>query len=174
MSYPSTLERVANCVQNMTIIFCVFTGLITLFISQHDKRVQSTLTFRTDFASGVRSDYSKLINNYNKSVPDPRKITEAGGQQQEEIVEAFFMKDENKNLLNNIADFFDSLQACIEYRACDQNTAGYLFKSPALQVYESFGYYIDKARKSYHQPEFAAWLQSIAHLKAENTILSYL
>jgi hypothetical protein len=71
-------------------------------------------------------------------------------------------------------DFFDTLSACIEHRACDRNTALYLFQETAEGTFEVAGYHIDLNRKDYRNPAFARGLENIYRLKRENLLLSYL
>lgn len=167
------IERIAKFVQNLTIIFGVFAGALALLTSQHDKRVQNVLALRTEFVAAVRSDYLKLLSDWNNYSP-AAAILSASIDEQKQIVSDFFSKDENKNALLSVVDFFDTLSACIEYHACDRNTAIYLFQTTAQDVFEIAGFHIQADRQADRDPGFARGLETIYRMERESLLLSYL
>ena len=166
------IERIAKLVQNLTIIFGVFAGVFALLISQHDKRVQNVLTFRTEFTATVRPDYLTLISDWN-SFPVTDKILTATQDEQKQIVSDFFAKEENEKHFLSVADFFNTLSACIEHGACDRNSVIYLFQDTATAVFEMAGYYIEAKRKEDQDPTFARGLENIYRLNSEFFLFSY-
>src|ERR1700761_1792525 len=122
------LGRVARVCQNLAIIVGVFAAVITFLASEHDKRVQNVLALRSEFTGGAYEDYLKLMSDFD-NFPELNALPRANEAQQKKILAGFFARSENKDRLLSIADFFDTLSACIDHGACDRNTAIYLFQN---------------------------------------------
>lgn len=168
------IERTAKLVQNLTIILGVFAGAFALLTAQHDKRVQNVLALRNEFIAGVRSDYLKLMSDWTSFPAADKRILSATQDEQKTIVSDFFSSAENEHRFLDIVDFFDTLAACIEHRACDRNTAIYLFQNTAVDVFEVAGYQIEIDRNDTRDPTFARGLEMVYRLEPESVLFSYL
>jgi hypothetical protein len=166
------LGRIARFCQNLAIIVGVFAAIVTFLASEHDKRVQNVLALRSEFAGGVYKDYLKLMSDWD-NFPDADAIGHATEAQQKKIVATFFGKNENKDRLLSITDFFDTLSACIDQGACDRNTAIYLFQNAANQVFQISGYRVEQVRDEDGDPNFAKGLESMYRLEEQNSLRGY-
>jgi hypothetical protein len=167
------IARIAKFFQNLAIITGVFAALVTFLSSEHDKRVQNVLALRSEFSAGVHGDYLKLVSDWWDS-PETDAFNGATDAQREQIVSHFFAKDGNDDRLRTIADFYDTLSACIDKGACDQNTALYLFQNPAIQVHDISWFYVEDARNGQPGPEFAKGLENLYQMEEQGFVLSYI
>jgi hypothetical protein len=167
------VARFAKFCQNAAIVVGAVVAGVTFLSSEHDKRVQAVLALRTEFASRVYKDYLKLMSDWD-NFPDANAIAHATDAEQKRIIENFFAKNENKDRLLSIADFFDTLSACIDQGACDRNTAIYLFQNSANQVFQISGYHVEKVRNDDGDPNFAKGLESMYRLESQNFLRGYL
>jgi hypothetical protein len=167
------LGRAARVCQNVAIIVGVFAAVITFLASEHDKRVQNVLSLRSEFVGGVYKNYLGLMSDWD-NYPDSGAIHHATEAQQKKILLNFFAKNENKDRLLSITDFFDTLSACIDQRACDRNTAIYLFQNSANQVFQISGYHVEQVRDEDGDPNFAKGLESLYRLETQNFLFGYL
>lgn len=167
------IGRIATLFQNLAIITGVFAALLTFVSSEHDKRVQNVLTLRSEFVTSVHSRYLKLISNWWDS-HESDAFNAATDEQRKQLVNQFFAKDGNDDRLRSIVDFYDTLSACINKGACDQNTALYLFQNPAIQVHDISWYHVEDARNGQEGPDFAKGLESMYQLEEQNFLRSYI
>lgn len=167
------IARAAKFFQNLAIITGVFAALLTFVSSEHDKRVQNVLTLRSEFVASVHGPYLKLISNWWDS-PETDAFNAASDDQRKQIVNQFFAKNGNDDRLRSIVDFYDTLSACIDKGACDQNTALYLFQNAAIQVHDIAWYHVEDARNGQEGPEFAKGLESMYQLEEQSFLRSYI
>ena len=165
------LGRVARVCQNLAIIVGVFAAVITFLASEHDKRVQNVLALRSEFTGGAYKDYLKLMSDFD-NFPESNALPRANEAQQKKILAGFFARSENKDRLLSIADFFDTLSACIDHGACDRNTAIYLFQNSANQVFQISGYRVEQLRSD-DDPNFAKGLETMYRLETQNFLFGY-
>lgn len=166
------IARLANFCQNFAVIAGVFAAVVTFLSSEHDKRVQSVLALRAEFTDGAYKDYLKLMSDWD-NFPESSTILHADEAQQRKTLGSFFSKDGNKDRLLSIADFFETLSACIAQGACDRNTAIYLFQNSADQLFQISGYRIEQVRNEDGDPNFAKGLENMYRLEAQNFLFSY-
>jgi hypothetical protein len=168
------IAQIAKFCQNLAIITGVFAALLTFLSSEHDKRVQNVLALRSEFAGGAHGDYLKLVSDWwDSPETDEFFASNATDAKRKLIVNKFFAKNGNGDRLRSIADFYDTLSACIGKGACDQNTALYLFQSPATQVHDISWYHVEDARKGQQGQEFAKGLEDMYEMEEQNFLLSY-
>jgi hypothetical protein len=177
-SEPREVDRIAQIAkfcQNLAIITGVFAALLTFLSSEHDKRVQNVLALRSEFAAGAHNDYLKLVGDWwDSPETDAFFSSNETDAQRKQIVNHFFAKDGNEDRLRSIADFYDTLSACIDKGACDQNTALYLFQNPAVQVHDISWYHVEDARNGQPGQEFAKGLENMYQMEEQSFVLSYL
>lgn len=166
------VARIARFCKNLAIIAGVFAAVFTFLSSEHDKRVQNVLALRSEFTGGAYKDYLKLMSDWD-NFTESGAISRATEAQQKKIVGSFFAKNENKDRLLTIADFFETLSACIAHGACDRNTAIYLFQNPADQVFQISGYHVEQVRNEEGDPNFAKGLENMYRLETQNVLLGY-
>jgi hypothetical protein len=166
------IARIARFCQNLAIIVGVFAAVITFLASEHDKRVQNVLALRSEFTGGAYKDYLKLMSDFD-NFPDSDALPHATEAQQKKILANFFAKSENKDRLLSIADFFDTLSACIDQGACDRNTAIYLFQNSANQVFQIAGYRVEQLRNE-DDSNFGKGLESMYRLEEQNFLRGFL
>jgi hypothetical protein len=138
----------------------------------HDKRVQTVLALRNEFANHTHDDYLKLMNDWD-SAPEADTVSKAVETEHKEIQKKFFLKQVNRERLRSVVDFFDTLSACVEQGSCDRNTAVYLFGSAANQVFNISAFHVEDTRTD-ENPDFGRGLENIYRLEPENFLLSYL
>lgn len=166
------IARFAKFCQNAAIIVGAVVAGVTFLASEHDKRVQAVLALRSEFSSRVSNDYLKLMSDWD-NFPAANAIAHATESQQKKIMENFFAKNENKDRLLSIADFFDTLSACIDQGACDRNTAIYLFQNAASLAFQISGYHVEQVRNDDGDPNFAKGLESMYRLETQNFLRGY-
>jgi hypothetical protein len=169
---PSRLARlidrtapIGQLLQNLAVVVGIIATGGSFLASIHDKRVQNVLSLRTEFASGAHGDYLKLLSDWHNSSADA--FDGAEDAKRREIVRHFFTKNENENQdrLQNIADFYDTLAACIEQGSCDRDTAVYLFYTPADHVIQISGFRIEDVRNNPSYSDFAVGVEKMYRSK---------
>jgi hypothetical protein len=167
------LERLAKLVQNGTIVCGIFAGALALLGNQYDRRVQRTLDMRKEYIETIRRDYVSLIDDWNEN-PDTPKVLTGTVAEQKAIVLAFFAVRSERTKLDNVIDFFDTLYFCIDNRACDRNTALYLFKPVARSVFEISAPYIAELRVRDRDAQFATGVEWLYRAQPQSLVRRYL
>jgi hypothetical protein len=172
--HADLIERLARFAQNVTIILGVFAGVLSFIASQHDKRVASVLDLRREYTGDIRGNFLQMMDSWNTlTLPDGADFLKLKQGQQAAVVLNFFKDTKNRQPLNQIIDFFDTLYACLNRHACDRNTALYLFQDVAKQSFETGGYHIMAKRTNDGNPGYAHGLENIYSMNPELTLSSY-
>jgi hypothetical protein len=173
--FPSDrIEQYARIAQNITIIFGIVGGVLSLLIAQQDKRVQRSLDFYKDYTVAVRNEFLDLDQRWtdlSAKYPDflTRKIDD-----QRKITDEFFQAAENRRKLTSIVTFFDALYICIDNRACDRNTALDLMGPTAGTMFEMSGHFIQERRHVQRTNSVGRGLEQIYRLRRERFFERYL
>ncbi|HMK80347.1 MAG TPA: hypothetical protein VK438_11900 [Xanthobacteraceae bacterium] len=168
-----TVDRYAKVVQNLTIIFGIFTGVISLFATQYDRRVARTVDMTKLYSEQIRDKYLDLAAKWRAASVQPGFYQQSEEKMKQFVLE-FFENQDNDKLLTNYLDFFDGLAVCIENGACDRNSAIDYFSHTARYVCEMSFPYLEKMRKDDRDPAFGAGLERFCLLKRESFIGRYL
>jgi len=160
------IERYAKLVQNLTIILGIFTGVISLFATQYDRRVARTIDMTKLYTDQVRDKYLDLVAKWGAATDSPTFFQQSP-EQMKQFVLGFFHDEDADKLLTNYLDFFDALAVCIDNRACDRNSAIDYFSSTARFVYHASAYYIEETRANDRDPKFGAGLEQFVKLRRE-------
>jgi hypothetical protein len=170
--HADLIERLARFAQNVTIILGVFAGVLSFIASKHDQRVASVLDLRREYTGDIRGNFLQMMDSWN-TFPEGTDFLKLKQDQQAEIVIKFFKDARNRQPLNQIVDFFDTLFACLDRRACDRNTALYLFHDVAKQSFETGGYQIMAKRQNDADPGYAHGLENIYAMHPQWAVTSY-
>jgi hypothetical protein len=165
-----SIERYAKLIQNVTIIVGIFTGVVSLFATQYDRRVSKTVEMTKFYTDKVRADYLNVIgqwNSYTKSIGNFFQREPA--EMQQDILK-FFADEKVRNLTHNYLDFFDLLWVCIDNRACDRNAAIEFFEPSAHLSYEIMAYHIVDTRDHDRDPAFGRGLEKLYGLPREHCV----
>jgi hypothetical protein len=163
------IERAAKLAQNITIIVGVFAGIVTVVTNQYERRVQRTLDLRKEYIDKIRPDYLALTDQWDAD-PESAKVLTVDIPQQKQIVLKFFQDAAHRRELENYLDFFDTMYTCIDNRACDKNTALYLFKAHARSIFEFAAPYIYELRKLDRDPSVGEGLETFYNSKPASLI----
>ncbi len=169
------IEQCADIVKNLTIIVGVFTGIIALFYSQFDRRVNRALDFSKEYSSSIRSHYVSAIGGWNKFALTNDEFLKKSPAEMETLVVSFFGSNaEASKSLDSLLDFYDTLYVCTRSRSCDRNSVIELFGKQINNVFEVSAFYIFGRRKIENDPSIGEGLENLYELKPESFILRYL
>jgi hypothetical protein len=168
------IDRYAKLVQNLTIIFGIFAGVISLFATQFDRRVARTIDMTKFYADRVRGDYLALSEQWDAATQSNDRFFQQSPDEMKRLVLDFFHNRDAHSRLINYLDFFDGLIVCIDNRACDRNSAIDYFSTSARFVYEMSAFYIADTRANDRDPTFGAGLERFNQLAREHLISRYL
>jgi hypothetical protein len=143
-------------------------------MDKSDKRVARTIDLYKEYSAAVRKDALDLDLKWAKFATGHPALFEKKVDEQVELVNSFFGNEECQRFLVNISSFYDTLQICVENRACDRNTAIDLFGPMGRSVFEISGHYIMATRQTHRSGAFGRGLEEFYRLRKENIVQRYI
>lgn len=142
--------------------------LLQYFAHLHENRVQQSLAFYKEFSSepilsardGLLQEVEQqqgYLDTFPRDMPPEPEADRLKGEWARYIVKRVNTNTELMVQLNNVLDFFDALQICIENNICDQKSAQDMLRIPAQELLGNFCPYIAYMRydKNTHNEQFA-------------------